>query len=75
MTIFKNTKAISSFSVDDLEKAKQFYGQTLGLEVSESNEGLTLNFLGGNEVVIYPKTDHTPATLLSLIFLARQCNK
>ena len=37
MTMFKNTKAFSSFSVDDLEKAKKFYGQTLGLEISEAN--------------------------------------
>jgi catechol 2,3-dioxygenase-like lactoylglutathione lyase family enzyme len=43
MTVFKNTKAFSSFSVNDLEKAREFYGQTLGLEVSESEEGLSLH--------------------------------
>jgi hypothetical protein len=67
--MFKNTKAFSSFSVDDLEKAKQFYGQTLGLGVSESNEGLTLHISGGNEIFVYPKSDHTPATFTILNFL------
>jgi catechol 2,3-dioxygenase-like lactoylglutathione lyase family enzyme len=69
MAIFKNTKAFSSFSVDDLEKAKKFYGQTLGLGVSESNEGLTLHLSGANEVFVYPKSDHTPATFTILNFL------
>jgi predicted enzyme related to lactoylglutathione lyase len=69
MTIFKNTKAFSSFSVNDLEKAKAFYGQTLGLEVSETEEGLSLNLKGGNEIFIYPKPDHTPATFTVLNFV------
>jgi catechol 2,3-dioxygenase-like lactoylglutathione lyase family enzyme len=69
MALFKNTKAFSSFSVNDLEKAKQFYGRTLGLGVSESNEGLTLHLSGGNEVFVYPKSDHTPATFTILNFL------
>ena len=69
MAIFKNTKAFSSFSVDDLQKAKQFYGQTLGLEVSESNEGLTLRVSGGNEIFVYPKSNHIPATFTVLNFL------
>ncbi len=66
--MFKNTKAFSSFSVDDLEKAKEFYGQTLGLEVSESMEGLSLHLAGGNEIFVYPKTDHNPATFTILNF-------
>lgn len=69
MTKFRNTKAISSFSVDDLGKAKQFYGKTLGLDISKSMEGLSLSLAGGNEVFIYPKTDHTPATFTILNFL------
>jgi len=68
MTIFKNTKAFSSFSVNDLEKAKEFYGQTLGLEVSESEEGLSLHLKGDNEIFIYPKPNHTPATFTILNF-------
>lgn len=67
--IFKNTKAFSSFSVNDLEEAKKFYGQTLGLEVSESEEGLNLQIKGGNDVFIYPKPDHVPATFTVLNFI------
>lgn len=67
--IFKNTKAFSSFSVNDLEEAKKFYGQTLGLGVSESKEGLNLQIKGGNDVFIYPKPDHTPATFTVLNFV------
>jgi len=66
---FKNTKAFSSFSVKDLDEAKEFYGQTLGLEVSESDEGLILQTTGGIDVFIYPKPDHTPATFTVLNFI------
>lgn len=67
--IFKNTNAFSSFSVKDLEEAKKFYGQTLGIEISESEEGLNLHLKGGNDVFIYPKPDHTPATFTILNFV------
>lgn len=66
---FKNTKAFSSFSVKDLNEAKRFYGQTLGLEVSESDEGLILQTKGGIDLFIYPKPDHTPATFTVLNFV------
>lgn len=66
---FKNTKAFSSFSVKDLNEAKKFYGHTLGLEVSESDEGLILQTKGGIDVFIYPKPDHTPATFTVLNFV------
>ncbi len=67
--IFKNTKAFSSFSVKDLEEAKKFYGRTLGIEISESEEGLKLHLKGDNDVFIYPKPDHTPATFTILNFV------
>ena len=73
--IFKNTKAFSSFSVNDLEETKKFYGQTLGLEVSESKEGLNLQIKGGNDVFIYPKPDHTPATCTVLNFVVEDVDK
>jgi catechol 2,3-dioxygenase-like lactoylglutathione lyase family enzyme len=66
--MFKNTRTFSSFSVDNLEKAKEFYGKTLGLDVSESKEGLSLHLMGGNETFIYPKTNHTTATFTILNF-------
>lgn len=66
---FKNTKAFSSFSVKDLDEAKRFYDQMLGLPVSESDEGLILHTKGGIDVFIYPKPDHTPATFTVLNFV------
>lgn len=66
---FKNTKAFSSFSVKDLDEAKRFYDQMLGLPVSESDEGLILQTKGGINVFIYPKPDHTPATFTVLNFI------
>ena len=75
MTMFKNTKAFSSFSVNDLEKAKKFYGQTLGLEISVANEGISLHIVGGNEIFIYPKADHTPATFTILNFVVDDVEK
>ena len=44
-SLFKDTKAFSSFSVDDVQRAKEFYGQMLGLEVSESYGGRLLDFI------------------------------
>ena len=66
--MFKNTKAFASFSVDDLGKAKEFYGGTLGVDVSETKEGLGLKFAGGGEAFIYPKPNHQPATFTILNF-------
>jgi catechol 2,3-dioxygenase-like lactoylglutathione lyase family enzyme len=58
--MFKDTKAFSSFSVDDLQKAKQFYGETLGIEVVETPEGLELHIAGGTPVFVYPSDNYTP---------------
>lgn len=66
--MFKDTKAFAGFSVNDIQKAKQFYGQTLGLEVSEANGLLTLHIAGGSTVLVYPKQNHTPATFTILNF-------
>lgn len=60
--------AFSSFSVDDLQKAKTFYGQTLGLEISETPEGLELQIADGNRVFLYPKPNHVPASFTVLNF-------
>ena len=73
--VFKNTKAFSSFSVKDLEETKKFYGQTLGLEIAETDEGLILQIKGGNDVFIYPKPDHTPATFTVLNFVVDEVDK
>ena len=66
--MFNNTKVFSSFSVDDLQKAQKFYGETLNLEVKESQEGLELHLSANNKVFIYPKPNHTPASFTILNF-------
>jgi len=68
--MFKSTKAFSGFSVDDLGRAKQFYGETLGLEVSEDEEMdvLTLHIAGDRPTLVYAKDDHEPATFTILNF-------
>lgn len=66
--MFKNAKAFSGFSVDDLEIAKAFYGETLGLAIEENPQGLLLKIAGGNGTFVYPKSDHTPATYTILNF-------
>lgn len=67
--MFEHTKAFSGFSVDDIAKARHFYGETLGLRVSEEDMGmLTLHLAGDRDTLIYPKDDHTPATFTILNF-------
>ncbi|MDB5247592.1 MAG: glyoxalase [Segetibacter sp.] len=67
--MFKNTKAFSGFSVDNIEKAKEFYGGVLGLQVVENKMGiLELQIAGGTTIIIYPKPNHTPATFTILNF-------
>ncbi len=56
--MFKDVHAFSGFSVDDIPKAKDFYGETLGLEVAESNGTLQLKLGGGASVFVYPKENH-----------------
>ena len=65
--MFKDSNAFSSFSVDDLERAKDFYGNTLGLDVS-TEMGVELKLAGGGRLFIYPKKDHAPASFTVLNF-------
>ena len=67
--MFKDTGAFSSYSVDDAAAAKEFYGRTLGLEISEIPEMdglLDLRVPGGSRVLLYAKPDHAPATFTVL---------
>jgi catechol 2,3-dioxygenase-like lactoylglutathione lyase family enzyme len=66
--MFKDTKAFSSFSVDDIQAAKEFYGGTLGLDVGEDHGMLRLNIVGGIPVLVYPKDNHVPAEFTVLNF-------
>jgi catechol-2,3-dioxygenase len=63
--MFAKTKAFSGFSVDDIEVAKTFYGETLGLEVTEENGMLTLHIADGGNVLIYPKPNQASQRRLS----------
>ena len=66
--MFANSKAFSGFSVDDVSAAKTFYGETLGLNVSEEMGGLNLRLAGGANIYAYPKPNHQPATFTILNF-------
>jgi catechol 2,3-dioxygenase-like lactoylglutathione lyase family enzyme len=67
--VFTTTNAFSSFSVDDLDAARQFYGETLGLKVADSDMGtLDLTLGNGARVFVYPKPNHEPATFTVLNF-------
>ena len=66
--MFADTKAFSGFAVDDLQKARDFYGDTLGIKTSEEHGLLTLHIAGDRATLIYPREDHTPADYTILNF-------
>jgi catechol 2,3-dioxygenase-like lactoylglutathione lyase family enzyme len=66
--MFTNTKAFSGFAVDDIDKAREFYSETLGLKVSEENGLLTLEIAGDRPTLVYPRPDHKPAEYTILNF-------
>ncbi len=73
--MFRETRSFSSFSVDDVEAARQFYGQTLGLNVSDAMGQLSLELAGGGNVFVYGKPNHVPATFTVLNFLVDDVGK
>jgi catechol 2,3-dioxygenase-like lactoylglutathione lyase family enzyme len=66
--MFRDSHAFSGFSSNDIAKAKQFYGETLGVDIAEENGMLSLRLAGGGRVLIYPKDNHEPATFTVLNF-------
>jgi catechol 2,3-dioxygenase-like lactoylglutathione lyase family enzyme len=66
--MFRDTKAFSGFAVDDIQRAREFYADTLGLKVTEEEGLLTLHIAGDRGTLIYPKPDHTPAEYTILNF-------
>lgn len=66
--MLENSKAFSGFAVNDIEAAKRFYGETLGLRVSEANGLLSLHLAGDRDTLVYPKPDHAPASYTILNF-------
>ena len=74
--MFEHIKAKSAFSVNDIEKAKAFYNEVLGIKVSRNEMGiLTLHIDGGAEIIIYPKLNHEPATFTILNFPVADVDK
>ncbi|MGH8924848.1 MAG: VOC family protein [Acidimicrobiia bacterium] len=74
--MFANTKAFSGFAVPDLGAAEQFYGETLGIDITKGEMGdLVLNLAGGRETFIYQKPDFTPATYTILNFAVDDVDK
>jgi len=73
--MFKGNKVFSSFSVNDLDEAQNFYSKTLGLNVSKRSEGLNIELSSGGKVFIYPKDDHEPATFTILNFMVADIEK
>jgi predicted enzyme related to lactoylglutathione lyase len=69
------TKSFSSFSTDNLQQAKKFYGETLGLKVLENEMGLLELHIGEAMVLIYPKPNHVPATFTVLNFVVENIDK
>jgi len=69
ITMLKDTKAFSGYSTDDVEAAKRFYGETLGLDVTEAGPGISLHLPGDHNVLVYGKGDaHEPASFTVLNF-------
>jgi catechol 2,3-dioxygenase-like lactoylglutathione lyase family enzyme len=66
--MFTDTRAFSGFAVDDVDAARRFYGDTLGIRTSEEHGLLTLHIAGDRPTLVYPKPDHTPATFTVLNF-------
>ena len=76
--MFANTKAYSGFAVDDLEKAREFYGETLGLRtsvISEEGGVMSLDLAGDRGTLVYQKPDYTPATYTILNFQVDDIDK
>ena len=67
-SMFRHTKAFFSFSVNDRAAAKQFYGDILGIEIDEQEEGLGLKLSGGGQAFLYEKPNHEAAGFTVLNF-------
>jgi predicted enzyme related to lactoylglutathione lyase len=72
--MLKNSRAFSGFSVNDLMAAKEFYEQSLGLDVNQDEMGLMLKLSNNNQVFVYEKPDHTPASFTILNFIVEDIN-
>ena len=69
-TLLKNSEPFTTFAVPDIDKAKRFYGETLGLDVRDADMPGLIEIHGktGTPVTVYPKPDHKPANFTVLNF-------
>jgi catechol 2,3-dioxygenase-like lactoylglutathione lyase family enzyme len=76
--MFADTKAYSGFAVDDVQKAREFYGETLGVKTSildEENGLMVLHLVGDRDTLVYRKPDFEPATYTILNFSVDDVDK
>lgn len=66
--MFKDTHAVSGFSVNDIEAARQFYGEVLGMDAKVDEMGMTITITGGGSIFVYSKENHEPASFTILNF-------
>jgi predicted enzyme related to lactoylglutathione lyase len=66
--MLRDSSAFSGFAVNDMDRAKAFYTDVLGLDVTEEQGRLTLHLAGDRPTIVYPKSDHVPATFTILNF-------
>lgn len=73
--MFQPVSAFSGFSVNDLEQARAFYADTLGLRVEVTGPGFQLHLPGGGTVLAYPKDNHQPASYTMLDFVVENIDE
>jgi len=73
--MFNYLKVFSGFSVDDIPRARAFYANVLGMEVTGSESMLRMRVSGGAEVIVYGKKDHVPASFTILNFSVQDIDK
>jgi catechol 2,3-dioxygenase-like lactoylglutathione lyase family enzyme len=66
--MFEQATTFGGISVDDLDAARRFYGETLGLRIHEGTGGVAVELPGDTHLWVYPKADHQPATFTVLNF-------
>ena len=67
--------AFSGISTNDLQKAKDFYVNTLGFQPINEKMGLMIGLPGGAQLFIYEKDDHQPATFTVLNFVVENIDQ
>jgi catechol 2,3-dioxygenase-like lactoylglutathione lyase family enzyme len=73
--MFQYTRTLTSFSVDDLAKARSFYAESMGLSVSAQDGVLLIHLGDGNDTLVYPKPDHIPASYTVLNFVVEEVDE